>query len=210
MTVFYLNATVESTLAGSSNKAQIGFVLDQVDGSQPSAAASVIVYLGGAMNACCGQVAITGIDIATQPDGPYNPMLFPLTQVEDITALINPEFSGTVPDINEWGYTLGGGALLTLGTSICVAEYTTIGGRRNGRHYLPWIGTDTANNDGSLKSARGSIVSELYSLVMLDSATVLGDYLVEPLVRRRSNDSLTPITAAVCRSRLSLLRTRSR
>lgn len=146
-----IKLVITSTYAGPDNPAIIGFDFGgSIDTGE--ALASMIGYLYASQTLSAG-VSMTGASMVTD-DGPAVGMDFPATE---LVALTGGNGLGST-----WGAVdFGAGAMAPVGTSILVTERTDIGGRHNGRCYLPWPATACFGSNGyvlasTIAQARGA------------------------------------------------------
>lgn len=83
--------------------------------------------------------------------GPQSDVSFPSAELTAINAAV-----GAGPydaPYSDYGAALGTSAAAPLGTSLLVTEYTALGGRHNGRKYLPYLGQLGINTTTGLVEA---------------------------------------------------------
>ncbi len=138
---------------GPLNPAQVGFILDSGLSSMTDdqAVATVISYVAKAMSASSVAGEISRVRVASGVPGAWGPFAdaaCPTSELADWHAIDSDS-----PTATAFPIAVGSGsALASVGTSVNVAELTTIGGRHNGRHFLPWVKTSALDNSGLVHS----------------------------------------------------------
>lgn len=182
-----IKLTITSAAAGPDNPAIIGFDFGgSVDAAE--CLASMIGYLYASETLSAG-VTMTGASLATD-DGPAVGMEWPGAE---LVALTGGAGLGTT-----WGETdFGAGSMAPIGTCILVTERTDIGGRHNGRLYLPWPATACFGSNGYVLASTVTQARGAYEAIFL-GATASGalpagwtPFTVPPAVRTKIGTATT-------------------
>lgn len=162
---------------GALNPAYVGFDFlggPSGGGTKEEVGAQIIAFFYISQFAAGGS-RIAGITVATD-NGPGVALPFP---VDALNAMSDPDVAfgttyGEVP--------FGAGALAPVGTSILLTEHTAVGGRHNGRCYLPYAAAATIDAAGLVSAATATQVIESYRLAIMGdpSLTPSGWATVEP------------------------------
>ena len=119
--------------------------------SRAEVVATCISYLSKAMAATSVEALLTGANVREQTGSTWDPAFpepIPTSELADWHAIDTDS-----PTATAWGIVVGSGSTMAaVGTSVTVGETTAFGGRRNGRHFLPWVGTAALNGSGLVKS----------------------------------------------------------
>lgn len=145
----HVEMTIEGP-AGPLNPALVGFKYFGAM-TRPQVVATCISYLSKAMAACSVESLLTGAVVRDDGGGSWGPGFpepIPSDELDDWHAIDSDS-----PVASAWGIVVGSGSTMAaVGTSVNVGETSTFGGRRNGRHFLPWVGTAALNGSGLVKS----------------------------------------------------------
>lgn len=101
----------------------------------------------------------------------------------------------------------GNGDGASLGTSITVTEQTVLGGRHNGRKFIPWIAASTLDAAGAVATANAAFVADVYTYCCLgvDPATgdpIGGSFAELPLVAGVDASSIVGVRVSTTPARL--------
>lgn len=205
----WVEMTVEGP-PGALNPALVGF---KYFGGMTRAqvVATCISYLSKAMHACSVEALLTGAVVREDGGpgwGPGFPEPIPSDELDDWHAVDSDS-----PTASAWGIVVGSGSsLAAVGTSLNVGETTTWGGRRNGRHFLPWVGSAALNGSGLIKSTVVTDVEQAANWRLLGSfgsqpTWWVGKFAVES---PQGSESLGEILAYTPRTAPARLRSRIR
>lgn len=186
-----IKLTVTSAYAGPDNPAIIGFDFEGSSIDPAEALASMIGYLYASQVLSAG-VTMTGATIATD-DGPSVGMDFPAGELAGLTG-----GSGLG---STWGETdFGAGSMAPIGTAILVTERTAIGGRHNGRLYLPWPATACFGSNGYVLGTTVAQARAAYEAIFLGADPTgrlpagWDPFTVPPAVRTRVGTAVSGST----------------
>lgn len=160
--MFYkLSARIEGP-SGPLNPALVGSVVEGSIMTIPQATATFISYLAKAATACMVESLFQAVTASTAATpgawGPAVEQPLPTDELDDWHTIDSDS-----PTPTDWGFVIGAGtALASVGTSVNVGELTAIGGRHNGRHFLPWIKSSAINGSGLVTSTVQNDVSQAY------------------------------------------------
>lgn len=101
----------------------------------------------------------------------------------------------------------GNGVGATLGTSITVTEQTILGGRHNGRKFVPWTAASTLDANGGIASSNAAFVADVYTYCILGidpaSGTPIGGSFAElPVVAGVDASSIVGVRVSTTPARL--------
>lgn len=210
MTAYRFEVTWTNDAMGAFNPALISFVTDNSETFGQNVA-QIVAYcrLAGAAYAQPSKIAgVTSSEVDFTLPGHYAPKIpqpFPLTEWNALRGT-----DSALPAWSGWGGSVsGGGGAMPAGTSVNVAEYTDLGGRHNGRHYLPWVGSGVLDSSGGgIQSATITAISDAYYKYILPSTVTGGRAQLFPIVVGKTVAS--SINGIVVRSATSKLRSRTR
>lgn len=131
-----------------------------------------------------GQMKLTEVTARTTGSPGAVPQVFPTAAYAAVLA------AGVTDGVSLAGMASGfatqisaAGTLCPLGTSISVTEKSaTVGRTGRGRHFLPFIGVNTVQTDGTVKSTVREAVKEFYNYLFLAVKPGAGGVATAPII----------------------------
>ena len=203
-------ATITAAPAGGgANPALVDFDFDMSSSlTVPELGARIIGYLGGyGASYGAGTFALAGISWRLASVAGSIALPFPDTEY----AALRDTWAG-LPSLEDYGETVGTGALTPIGTSVLVREITANPTRRGkGRHYLPFIGSDFITATGELDAAAAAGIASNFGAMFLGQ--VVGGISSTPAhvcVVSNADEAVRRVTGVSVSTTCSNLRTRRR
>lgn len=198
--------------AGVLNPAYVGFCYSG-DMNAAQVSATFLSYLSKAMVETSVICQVAGVTYQTGGPATWSPtqtLPFPSAEMADWHAI-----DVDSPTPAGWSDFLVGdtGGQATVGSSVNVGEITTIGGRHNGRQFLPWMNAGAVTTGGLVATAAKSAVEaaakwRLAGTIYTRPAWWSAGYAVAGKVS--GTPILMPVTGYVCRDAPARLRSRIR
>lgn len=140
--------------------------------SDPAIAAALLNYTYTAMNYFAGYFSVTAV-LAGPDAGPLLALAYPLAEYEALHGLFP---FGVDFVIDSYGVQTGNAnEMCPPGASVLVTEYTSLGGRHNGRKYLPWLSTIGTDTNGLLEGTVQGSLPKVYLERILGTDSSTGD-----------------------------------
>lgn len=199
--------------AGVLNPAYVGFTCDAATQTTAQNTACVLSYLAKASMDSMVISSVMGVTahpvvLPGNTLGPGVAVPLPTAELADWHAIDSDS-----PTPAGWGFNIGDHTTLApVGTSINVMEYTSVGGRHNGRHYLPWVYAGAIDNDGLVGGVVQGLIQDAWNW------RINGSIYTQPtwfdmstfVIQRTPSPGINGITAVSCKANPARLRSRIR
>lgn len=199
-----------SSIGGALNPAIVSFGLtSNVVLSPEYAAHRLAAYCQTSGSEVSGASSISQI-LFSFDGGPERPVAWDEDIWDEIVA--NQSSSHPVSSSMTYGFEFGSGSMTIRGASVNMAEYTELGGKHNGRHYLPWIDAAALDTSGDLKATSRTYLVGAWNFYVKgdpDESDPWNCYL-GPWVPTGSAGTPSLITDVTARPVVSRLRSRTR
>lgn len=120
-------------------------------------AAQLIGFTALALSISAAACSLDRITVSTG-GGPAIDVPFPDSELSAINGAVDAPYNASVAE-GGYGVPIGSGSYLPIGSSLLLTEFTAIGGRHNGRKYLPW--TEQGAVDGSTGTVQASVIGNI-------------------------------------------------
>jgi hypothetical protein len=185
MAVRQFNVYVTNVVAGPLNPAVNVWHTNNAAMSDADIAAQLIGFYKKALT-LSGAISCAIDRIQSGPvGGPLTDVPFPTAELEALNAAVDAPY---VAAYSDYGASVGSGEIAAAGISITVTEFTALGGRHNGRKYIPW--TRSGAISGGIVSADTIGNMRAYYLYWLLATNPAGG------AAAGIADSITPVVGA--------------
>lgn len=204
--------TLTNDAVEATNYAQFGIECEGALGPTPAEQLAQIVAYAASMRAIMAvSCRIYAVRFIPQGSAVSTYPAFPVAEY----AVLRAANTAGLPVLTDWGQDLSAAgfapALLPLGTSIVVTEYTATGGPAGrGRHFIPFIGNLTVTAGGLVLPSVVTFVQAMYRRYIFPAIGDAGTGDLQPVVLNAAGTTEKFVTNVRCQPIFSNLESRRR